>query len=180
MTQIATNYIIDYEFDSFKTKCPIQVGILVCDDKLNVMREFESLIKLPKKSQWDEKAEAVHGIPKSKLKDAPTQEEVGLMITGLFKLYASEIHHNQICWHAQSKLDWEILMDLLMGADCISGLPSKIVPYNTLKEARKLKLFESYALTSIMEKLDYTYDAHRAIADCYATRRLMQEIQSYE
>ena len=174
------NYIVDFETSDLKTRCPIQVGIIVTDDKLNVLREFESLLRLTPKAEWSEHAEAVHGIPKSRLKNAPKPEDVSLAICGLFSLYASTIHTNNIVYHTSGDFDFKILMDLLMSNDCMRGLPNKIQPYNTLKEARKLKLFESYSLPKIMKSLNYTYKEHDALSDCRATLRLMQEIRSYE
>lgn len=173
--------IIDFETCNLSQRHPIQIGLLVVNDDLKEVFAFESLIKLLKNSQWDEKAEAVHGISKSKLKHAPDTELVGLAIAGIFKMYESPVHNVQLCWHAQSDFDLKILNELMMRAGTIGrGMPIKYEPYNTMKQARKHNLYDSYSLPNIMKVLEYEYDAHDALSDCRATLRLMQELRKYD
>jgi len=173
--------IIDFETSSLKCRSPIQVGLIVINDKLEVVREFESLIKLEGYSTWDENAYAVHGIDRERLKDAPTTEQVALMLAGIFKVHESWVHSNEIIYHAQGNFDIQILNDLMIRGGLMgSGMPIKWSTYNTLKEARKHKLFDKYALSYIAAKLDYEYKAHDALSDCKATLKLIEEIRKYE
>jgi DNA polymerase III epsilon subunit-like protein len=174
-------FLIDFETANLKDRCPIQVGLIVVNNKLETSYEFESLIKPYPAAVWDEGAERVHGIKQSELEDAPSIEQVGLMLAGVFKCYESWVHPNEIVFHAQGNFDIEILNNLMMMAGLFGqGMPLKWCTYNTLKEARKHKLFDKYSLSYIMAKLEFEYQAHDALSDCKAMLRLMKEINKYE
>jgi DNA polymerase III epsilon subunit-like protein len=103
------------------------------------------------------------------------------MIAGIFKVFESNVHPNEIIFHAQGNFDIQILNDLMVRAGLFGrGMPLNWTTYNTLKEAKKHKLFDSYALTNIAKVLGYEYKAHDALSDCRATLELMKEISKYE
>lgn len=174
-------FLIDFETANLKDRCPIQIGLIVTDNNLNVERKFESLIEPYPYAVWDENAERVHGISREQLKGAPTITDVALMVAGIFKVHESLVHPNQIIFHAQGNFDAEILNNLMMMAGLFGqGMPRNWTAYNTLKEARKHNLFDKYALTYIAAKLEFEYKAHDALSDCEAMLRLLKEIKRYE
>ena len=173
--------VIDFETANLHQRHPIQVGVVIATNDLKIEHEFETLIAPLKNTEWCEKAQTVHGINKARLKNAPTVEHVGLMIAGLFKTFESSVHENELIYHAQGSFDIQILNDLMVRAGLFGrGMPLKWKTYNTLKEAKKHNLFDSYALTKIAKVLGYEYKAHDALSDCRATLELMKEIRKYE
>lgn len=178
-----TKIVIDFEVTSLKCRCPIQIGLLVVNEKLEIQREFESLIKPFDAHIWDDKAQAVHGINKSQLKNAPSIENVALIIAGIFRCHESMIHKNEIIYHASGDFDLKILSDLsVRGGTFGAGMPYNWCTYNTLKESRRHNLFSSYKLTDIAKVLgvDYELKAHDALSDAKVTLELMREIRKYE
>lgn len=174
-------FLIDFETTDLKTRCPIQVGLIVLNNKLDSIFEFESLIKPYPSAVWDEGAERVHGIKQTDLEYAPSIEQAGLMLAGVFKCHESWVHPNEIVFHARGNFDIEILNNLMVMAGLFGqGMPLKWCTYNTLKEARKHNLFDKYALSYIAAKLDFKYKAHDALSDCRAMLRLLREIKKYE
>ena len=66
-------------------------------------------IKPYKNAEWSEDEEKVHGISRDELVDAPSIENVALMVAGIFKVHESLVHKNVITWHASGSFDLEIL-----------------------------------------------------------------------
>lgn len=155
--------------------------MIITTNELKIEHEFESLIALNGNSDWCNNAYAVHKITKSQLKSAPSSEEVALMLAGLFKVYETTVGKNELVYHANGEFDIKILNDLMIRGGLMGrGMPINWCTYNTLKEARKHKLFNSYKLTEISKTLGFKYQAHDALSDCRATLNLMRELKKYE
>ena len=172
--------MIDFETANLSQRHPIEVGLIVCDDELNILREYESKIQTIKSTKWDFKSESFHKISQGDLENAPTIFDVGLQLAGLFKMYESKVGVNHIVFHANGDFDFQIMNDLMIRSDCTQGLPLKMQKFSSLKRAKELNLFESYKLTEIAKVLEYEYSAHRALSDCYAMLELLKYMRKYE
>lgn len=66
---------------------PIQIGALLCDEKLNELKKFNSYIKPMKNTKSSSKAYEIHHIDVSRMKDEPTPNKV---LRSFFKSFGTD------------------------------------------------------------------------------------------